>query len=69
MSVGAMKDSKLKLRNLHASHTLGCGPWSLPVTLPFKCSSTKKKSPQIDGPGSGQTFYYVVPFDQPLRNQ
>jgi hypothetical protein len=26
MSVGVMKDYKLKLRNLHASHTLGANP-------------------------------------------
>jgi hypothetical protein len=29
MMVGAMKDEKLKLRGLHASHTLGCsGDWN-----------------------------------------
>ena len=30
MSFGVMKDYKLKLRNLHASHTLGSG-FSLPL--------------------------------------
>jgi hypothetical protein len=29
MSVGVMKDYKLKLRNLHPSYTLGCeGDWN-----------------------------------------
>jgi hypothetical protein len=28
MSVGVMKDYKLKLWKLHASHTLGC-PWNV----------------------------------------
>ena len=29
MSVGTMKDLKLKLRDLHVSHTLGCvGDWN-----------------------------------------
>jgi hypothetical protein len=32
MRIGAMKDSKLKWRNLHASHTLG-----------FDCFLSKKK--------------------------
>jgi hypothetical protein len=29
MSVGVMKDQKIKLRDLHVSHTLGCvGNWN-----------------------------------------
>ena len=48
MSVGAMKDQNLKLRNLHASHALGCTEVVLFfVFIFFFCAREKRKL--VDG--------------------
>jgi hypothetical protein len=33
MSVGVMKDKRLKMRNLHTSHTLGCSDINILFTM------------------------------------
>jgi hypothetical protein len=45
MSVGVMKDQKVKLRNLRASHTLGC---SLEVKLFFFSGNQAEDSDRHD---------------------